>query len=119
MPDLPVIDESALDRLKELGGEKFVGDMIKMFFDYSDEKLAAAREALAGEDFDKVEKAIHPLKTSAGHVGAVRMEEIAQEIERLARGAECDSIPDLLARLESAYAEAKPLLEPRLPATKS
>lgn len=114
MPDIPVIDESALDQLKELGGESFVADMIRMFFDYSDEKLATAREALAEKDFDKVEKAIHPLKTSAGHVGAEQMKAIAQEIERLARENDCDTVPDLLGQLEEAYAVARPLLEPRL-----
>ena len=115
MSELPVIDESALDHLKELGGENFVGDMVKMFFDYSDEKLAAAREALAVKDIDLVEKAIHPLKTSAGHVGAARMKKISQEIEKRARESDCDLIPDLLVRLEAAYAEVKPLLEPHLP----
>lgn len=114
MSDLPVVDESALDQLKELGGESFVSDMVKMFFDYSDEKLAAAREALAANDFDRVEKAIHPLKTSAGHVGAEQMKEIAQEIERLAREDDCETVPDLLGQLEKAYSVAKPLLEPHL-----
>lgn len=114
MPDQPVLDNESLRMLQQLGENRFVHEMVSMFFGYADDKLSAAREALSAEDIDGVEKAIHPLKTSAGHVGALVMKQIAQQIERLARDGEKEAIPGLLSALEQAYSDVKPLLEARL-----
>jgi HPt (histidine-containing phosphotransfer) domain-containing protein len=114
MPDAPPFEEAALEQLQKLGGDSFVHEMVRMFYGYSDEKLAAAREALTGGNLDGVEKAIHPLKTSAGHVGAAAMKEISQQIEQFSRNGEETTIPDLLTALEQAYSEVKPLLEAKL-----
>lgn len=114
MPDTPSLDPAALEHLKGLGGASFVREMVQMFYGYSDEKLAAARTALDGGDLTGVEKAIHPLKTSAGHVGAMAMKQISQQIEQSSRDGDQAPIPGLLSALEQAYAEVKPLLEAKL-----
>jgi len=104
------LDESALARLRELGGEDFAADMVRMFHQYAEAQLAQARTALTANDIPGVEKAIHPLKTSAGHVGATAMKELCQEIEKHGRAGEGEPLPALLDRLEAAYAAVKPLL---------
>ena len=114
MADQTILNDESLKKLQQLGENKFVHEMVSMFFGYADDKLSVAREALDAGDIDAVEKAIHPLKTSAGHVGALAMKEIAQEIEKLARDGEKDPVPGLLAALEQAYAEVKPVLEAKL-----
>ncbi len=108
-----IIDEDALGRLAKLGGDQFAADMINMFFEYADGKLKAATEAADNGDIDSVEKAIHPLKTSAGHIGAIEMRDLSQEIEKLARTDDTGAIPDLVVSLVEAYSRAKPLLEGR------
>jgi len=114
MPDSPTFSAEALDQLKALGGDRFVHEMVGMFYGYAEEKLAAARAALESGDLDGVEKAIHPLKTSAGHVGATAMKQISQQIEQFARDGDSTPIPGLLNALEQAYTEVKPALETRL-----
>lgn len=104
------LDESALAHLRELGGDKFAQDMVVMFHQYADAQLNAARAALSDGTPADVEKAIHPLKTSSGHVGALVMKELCQQIEEHGRAGEAEPLPDLLQRLETAYAEVKPLL---------
>lgn len=56
MPDTPPFDEAALEQLKKLAGDSFVHEMVQMFYGYSEEKLASAREALATGSLDGVEK---------------------------------------------------------------
>ncbi|MGB0583232.1 MAG: Hpt domain-containing protein [Limisphaerales bacterium] len=114
MADQPILDNESLERLQQLGENKFVHEMVSMFYGYAYEKLAAARAALAARDIDAVEKAIHPLKTSAGHVGALVMKQVAQQIEKSARDGEKEPIPGLLSALEQAYTDVKPLLEAKL-----
>ncbi len=114
MPDTPPFEEAALEQLQQLGGDSFVHEMVRMFYGYSDEKLAAARAALAAGDLDGVEKAIHPLKTSAGHVGAADMKRLSQQIEQFSRAGDGAPIPDLLSALEQAYTDVKPRLDAKL-----
>ena len=108
------MDEEALIRLAKLGGEQFAADMINMFFEYADGKLKAATQAAKIGNIDAVEKAIHPLKTSAGHVGALNMRDLSQRIEQLAREKDTTEIPELVVALVEAYSHAKPLLEAHL-----
>ncbi|MFT4688182.1 MAG: Hpt domain-containing protein [Verrucomicrobiia bacterium] len=112
--DAPVLDPAALDKLLQLGGADFVREMVKMFFGYADERLTIARSALAAGRMAEIEPAIHPLKTSAGHVGAQAMSYFCQEIERNGRDEIWDPMPELLSAAEKSYAEVKPLLEARL-----
>jgi HPt (histidine-containing phosphotransfer) domain-containing protein len=72
------------------------------------------RMADGGWRMAEIEPAIHPLKTSAGHVGAQAMSYFCQEIERNGRDEIWDPMPELLSAAEKSYAEVKPLLEARL-----
>lgn len=112
--DAPVLDPAALDKLLQLGGADFVREMVKMFFGYADERLTIARSALTDGRMAEIEPAVHPLKTSAGHVGAHAMSYFCQEIERNGRDEIWDTMPELLSAAEKSYAEVKPLLEARL-----
>jgi HPt (histidine-containing phosphotransfer) domain-containing protein len=112
--DAPVLDPAALDKLLQLGGASFVREMVEMFFGYADEKLGIARSALTDGRMTEIEPAIHPLKTSAGHVGAGAMKHFCQEIERNGREEIWAPMPELLTAVEKSYAEVKPLLEARL-----
>ena len=114
MHPLPSLDEQALAKLLKIGGPKFAGKMVDLFLDYAPTKLAEALAAEAKGDYPGVEDAVHPLKTSASHVGAVAVRALAVEIEQQARAGERARIPELLAALELAMSEVKPrLLEKR------
>jgi HPt (histidine-containing phosphotransfer) domain-containing protein len=85
--------------------------MIDLFLDYAGKKIAEARAAyLAGESAG-VEQAVHPLKSSAGNVGAARMQALAQELEILAKQGQLGPLGGPLDQLEQAFLEVKPELE--------
>ncbi len=111
MSSTDCFEESALARLRDLGGEEFVGQMIGLFLDLARHKLAEARRALGQNDFNAVRMAIHPLRSSSGNVGAKAMMDLAARIDELVRQQEVESIPGLLAELETAFARVEPRLE--------
>jgi HPt (histidine-containing phosphotransfer) domain-containing protein len=111
MQELPAIDPAALQRLQRLGGGAFVRQMIDLFLDYAPKKLAAARAAHAAANLDAVAEAVHPLKSSAGNVGAARVQDLANRAESIARAGPSPLLAALLAELEEAFAEVQPEFE--------
>ncbi len=104
-------EESALARLRDLGGQEFAVQMIGLFLDLARHKLAEARRALSQNDFNGVRMAIHPLRSSSGNVGAKAMMDLAARIDEFVRRDEVEIIPGLLVELESAFARVEPRLE--------
>jgi HPt (histidine-containing phosphotransfer) domain-containing protein len=111
--ELPNLDPTALERLHRLGGKPFVVKMLALFLDYSDGKIAEARAAYTRSDLEAVQKAVHPLKSSAGNVGVPRVQEWASRVELLAKQGDPLSVAAGLNELERAFAEVKPELEQR------
>lgn len=105
------LDAVALQRLRQLGDDAFVCKMIEVFLDYAGKKIAEARAAQAAGNLGGVEQAVHPLKSSAGNVGADRVRALAVQIEELAEQARGETLDVLLSELEQAFAAIKPDLE--------
>jgi HPt (histidine-containing phosphotransfer) domain-containing protein len=108
------LDAGALERLERLGDAAFVRQMIEVFLDYAGKKIAEARAAQVAGNLGGVEKAVHPLKSSAGNVGAQRMQTLAVRIEDLAEQGQSETLCPLLSELEQAFAAVKPELEEKL-----
>lgn len=102
---------AAIERLRKLGGDDFVGQMIDLFLEYSGAKIAEARRAGAAGDFLGVAKAVHPIKSSAGNIGAGQVQALAAQLEQLARQQSGEELNRLLGELESAFTAVRPLLE--------
>ena len=105
------LDRAALDRLVSLGGMPLLRDMVRLFHDTAPEKIAAARQAQAAGDLSGVEKAVHPLKSSAAYVGAVRMSRLANEAQNDARDGRWQRIEELLTAIEEEFAKAGPEMQ--------
>ena len=104
------LDEEALAKLLRLGGTRLAGNMVDLFLDFAPTKITEARAAEQKGDWHGVADAVHPLRTSAGHVGALQMQALAVEIETLARAGEATRIPDQLTAMADAFAEIQPKL---------
>ncbi|MFH1852202.1 MAG: Hpt domain-containing protein [Candidatus Neomarinimicrobiota bacterium] len=108
-------DQSALERLEKIGGKKLRGQIIALFLERTPAKIAEAQAGLADGNLTVVERAVHSLKSSAGNVGAVSIQELAQRVESLAEAGQAEIITDLLEELSGLFTLIKPLLE-RAPA---
>jgi HPt (histidine-containing phosphotransfer) domain-containing protein len=102
----PPLDPTALTRLCRLGGNKFAREMIDLFLDYAGKKVAEARQAQTTGDLAGIEKAAHPLKSSAGNVGASQVQDLAAQLEQAAKSGHAAAVAASLAELEQAFAAA-------------
>ena len=106
MSDQSIIDQSAIERLKEWGGADLPRKMIDIFLSNSPERMDQIREGISTETPRKSETGAHSLKSSAGNVGAVRLQRLAEEAESLAGNEEMSALGDILPRLEEAFEDA-------------
>lgn len=107
---MPSFDDAALAKLLKLGGPKFACNMVDLFLSYAPTKLAEGLAANAKGDCVGVHDAMHPLKTSASHVGALAVRALAVELEELARAGAKERLPELLSKLEAELAAVIPRL---------
>ena len=105
------VNPVAIERLCKLGGVPFAIKMIDLFISYCGEKVAAARQAQVAGNWVGVADAAHPIKSSAGNVGAARVQDLATRLEQSAKQANASQAAAELAELEQAFAEAKIALE--------
>lgn len=110
MSDSSNLDPAAMQRLQRLGGDGFTGKMIELFLGYAAEKLADARREFETGTLAGVSKAVHPLKSSSGNVGARRMQDLTQRIEQAAGAGRRDEVAALLAELNAAFVAVQPEL---------
>ena len=111
MSEQQELNRSVLEKLRNMGGDKFLGELINLFLEHAPKKL---EEALASErsgDMEALERAVHSLKSSAGNLGAVAVQDLAGHIEQLASEKQAESIPPLMRELEKKFARLPPWLE--------
>lgn len=65
-----LIDQDAISRLRDFGGDKLLRGMIDLFVKYAPAKVADARAAFDSGDAAALRAALHGLKSSAGQLGA-------------------------------------------------
>jgi len=111
MSDRAIIDGNALERLKEWGGPRLQRQMMKLFLEHAPERVDQIRDGLAASDPHAVELGSHSLKSSAGNVGALALQEISGQIENAAADKELATAEWLLPDLESAFDEARSALD--------
>jgi HPt (histidine-containing phosphotransfer) domain-containing protein len=110
MPTDDPLDPAAFERLRRLGGDKLLVQMIDIFLDFVPKKIAQAVDGQKADYLPGIEQGAHAIKSSAGHVGARRLHDLATEIERLAKEREPEPLFALLSDLESEFARVRTAL---------
>jgi CheY-like chemotaxis protein/HPt (histidine-containing phosphotransfer) domain-containing protein len=80
-----VIDDTNLQKLREQGeksGKEFITELVEIFKQDAPEAVAVMRSNLNAKLYKEIPAIAHNLKTSAGILGAHRLKEIAERIER-------------------------------------
>lgn len=106
MTESQIIDPQALERLKEWGGDKLAGQMVRLFLKNTGARMDQIRTGVAGGDLNEAEKGAHSLKSSAANIGAEILRSMATRMESAALEANIDHARALMPQLESAYADA-------------
>lgn len=105
--------DSGLAKLRRLGKDRLVEDMIDLFLEHAPKWLEAARAGAAAGDWSAVARAAHTLKSSAGNFGAVSLYELCARMESLAAQSETAPLSALVAELESTLGRVRTILQAR------
>ncbi|MEM7415493.1 MAG: Hpt domain-containing protein [Gemmatimonadota bacterium] len=106
MTDTQVIDPSALERLKEWGGDKLAAQMVRLFLKNSGMRMDQIRTGVTQDDPEETERGAHSLKSSAANIGAEHLRTLATKIESASLDQNLEAMRELLPDIESAYADA-------------
>lgn len=106
MTDSQIIDPQALDRLREWGGDKLAGQMVRLFLKNSGTRMDQIRAGVDGSDLEEAERGAHSLKSSAANIGAELLRTLSTRMESAALESDAEGAKSLLPELETAYAEA-------------
>jgi len=111
MTQTSAIDPEALERLREWGGEKLVGQMIRLFIANAGQRLDQIRVGVRDALIREAEMGAHSLKSSAANLGAEQVRVLAAAIELAAADGDMVPVRDRLSELEVAFAAAVSELE--------
>jgi two-component system sensor histidine kinase/response regulator len=103
MKDLPLLDLAQMERLNEWGGADLKRKMIGLFLTHAVERLDQIREGVSSGNPETAEAGAHTLKSSAGNVGAQRVQMLAQDAEALAEAGNLDELKALFPSLEGEF----------------
>ena len=99
----PLIDYSIFEQLKRDMGADFIGEVVDAFIEDTQQQIDRLRQALEGKDEEAVRQAAHSIKSTASTLGALRLANLAREMELLGKDNQLDEAPDKLALLLEVY----------------
>ncbi len=112
---LPLIDEQKLQAIRDLGepddADGFFRDLVGVFFQRVPGLLTDIESALSRGDPIHLERSAHALKGTAGHLGAVWMMKLAENLETMGRQRTIQSASGLLTELKQVYPLTRQVLE--------
>jgi len=111
MNEIPLIDQNQMERLNEWGGKDLQRKMIELFLTHANERLGQIKQGASGGNAEMAETGAHTLKSSAGNVGAQRVQRLAQDAEGLAEAGQLEDLMELMPSLEEEFQAACGVLE--------
>jgi HPt (histidine-containing phosphotransfer) domain-containing protein len=108
--EVVLLDRTALEKVRALGGPQLLARLIDMFLENAPARLARALAGAEQADLETVERATHSLKSTAGNLGARRLQQLAETAEDLASARAGTSLAPLLAQLQTVYEETRQAL---------
>lgn len=110
---LPVLDPAVLKQLLALdgGGKGLLKEMAQLFREDIGGRLVALDAALISGNTDGLSQEAHAIKGAAGAVGARRLQNLANELERAGRSGSLSIAPERVSALKPAFEEAATALD--------
>ncbi|MDC0662285.1 response regulator [Marinobacter sp. SS21] len=104
-PQLPLMDPSALQRLRAETSVSVVARMTEVFVVELKRRHKSLLEAMEAEDCHRVEDEAHTMKSNAATFGAVCLANLAREIEKSCKRMDRDRVCELLPELEEVLTQ--------------
>jgi len=97
------LDDGALESLRDLGGDAFLGEVIDAFLADAPELVATLRRSLEEQGTEELRRAAHTLKSNGATFGAAEFAELCRTLEQRAKDGELDGASELVDRIEQEY----------------
>jgi len=97
-----VIDADIFNEVRELM-EEDMGNFIETFVGNSPKMIQQITEGLDTGDIESVYLSAHQLKGGSGSIGAMKLSDLAFQIEKAGKAGETDIIPELVKQLREEY----------------
>ena len=107
--NMEVVEE--LLSLSEHGDPELLVDLIQMYLQDSPQKLTEICEGLEEQDYDRVEKAAHSLKGSAGNLGAYLVQHDCEQLQIASRQHELETVRHSVGELQDHFRDAETALQ--------
>ena len=91
-------------------GADFIGEVIEVFNEDAPKLLQDMRQALTTHDADLFRRAAHSLKSNSAEFGAVKLSEMAKELEMMGKEGRLAEVSEKVARAEAEYEIVKEAL---------
>lgn len=101
-----VIDKKAIEVLQQLangGNKNLIKDLVNLFKQETAPVLKTLRSQVQENDFAAAAKTAHHLKSSCANLGAYKMQEITEKIEKLKNTGTQEQLLDLVDALEQEF----------------
>ena len=105
-----VLDETALDRLRELdptGANQLMSRVLTAFETSLARLMPQLTQAQGSQDSNAIRHVAHTLKSSSASIGALQLSKLCAELESVARSGELASLD---ARVNALHAECEAVL---------
>ncbi len=103
-------DPSAIETLRQAGGDVLVARIVDLFFSKTPDKIAEMQQAIATGEARKLAAAAHYLKSGSANLGLSDFSHIALTLENLGKAENLATADQEMRRLETAFAQAELLL---------
>jgi HPt (histidine-containing phosphotransfer) domain-containing protein len=103
--EAPILDQAVIDELRDSvgGDQEFIADLVATYLAEGPDHLAAVAAGVAAGDASAVIRPAHTLKSSSASLGALRLSQIAREIEFAGRNDETAALPEQLEAARAAW----------------
>lgn len=105
------IDLTTFNDLKETMGADFIGELIGTYNEETPKLITSLKEALSKKDFEGFRRAAHSIKSTSNSMGALRLGELAKELEFMGRDGNLSGAEGKVEILVTSFQDVKQNLE--------
>jgi HPt (histidine-containing phosphotransfer) domain-containing protein len=99
-----------LDGDGETGEQSIVAELAGMFLQDADARIDTLRGAVDEGSAQRVKEVAHTLKGSSGNMGADKMRDLCEKLQRAGDSGDLADVPETLEALEAAFDQIRPEL---------
>jgi len=109
MADSPIIDPQVIKNLRALNPDdngEFLREIISIYLEDTPLRITELDESLASGDISRFARAAHSVKGSSANLGAARLRDAAEKLEREAHHSGLTAVVPLVAEVRSQFDKA-------------